>query len=63
MLLLAIPVLIIQLFLMVINGINLFKKEKTKYLNKPIWLVIILIGSLVGNIIYLLIEGGQDDSD
>ena len=61
--LLLIPILLIQLILMVINFVNLSKKKETKYLNKPIWVVIILLFSYIGNIGYILIEGGRDDSD
>lgn len=54
-----IPVFIIQIGLMVIALINLFKNEKVKILNKPIWILIILFVNLIGPIIYLLF--GRDD--
>jgi len=63
MILLLIPILLIQLILMVINLVNLYRKQKTKYLNKAVWLVFIILFSYIGNIAYLIIEGGNDDSD
>jgi hypothetical protein len=62
-LLLASPLILIQLVLMIMNLINLYKKKKMRYLNKALWLVIILLGNLIGNIVYLLIEGNKNDSD
>jgi heme/copper-type cytochrome/quinol oxidase subunit 4 len=61
--LLASPLIAIQLILMVINLLNLYKKKKTKYLNKALWVVIIFLGSLIGNIVYILAEGNKNGSD
>ena len=35
---------------------NLSKKSSTKYLNKTLWLIIIVFGSLLGQGIYLALE-------
>jgi len=61
--LLAAPLALIQFVLMIINIINWSNKKKTKTLTKTWWLVIILLGNLVGNVVYMLIEGGRDDSN
>ena len=61
--LMIIPLLLIQLGLVIYNLINISKKEKTKYLNKVVWIFIILLGSLLGNLCYLIIEGVNNDSD
>ena len=65
-LLLLTPVLLIQLVLIIISLVNIIKKKKTKYLNKPIWIVLILFITYIGSICYLVIEGtdsseGEDD--
>ena len=57
------PIILIQIILMVINLINLSKKTQTKFLNKIIWLLIIVLGSLIGNIIYLVIESEKNERD
>ena len=62
-LLMIIPLLLIWLILIIINLINISKKEKTKYLTKPIWIAIILVFSYIGNIAYLLLESDKNDSD
>jgi len=63
MILLLIPIIIIQIILMIVNLVNLSKKAKTKYLSKVVWVIIILLLSYIGNIVYLILEGGNDDSD
>ena len=59
--LLLIPYIIIQIILMVINLINIKKKTDTKYLNKPIWIGIILLFQVPGNLVYMLIESGDNN--
>ena len=61
--LLLIPIAIIQFILMAVALVNVIKKPKTKYLNKTIWIVLIIAVSYIGSIVYLVIEGGTDDSD
>ena len=58
--LLITPYIIIQVILMVINLINIRKKTETKYLNKTIWVVIILLFQVPGNLAYMLIENGDE---
>ena len=58
--LLITPYIIIQIILMVINLINIRKKQETKYLNKPIWIGIILLFQVPGNLAYMLIENGDE---
>jgi len=59
-LLLISPLIILQLVLMIINLVNLYKKKATKYLNKAWWLVIIILGNLIGNIIYMVVENDSN---
>ena len=61
--LLFIPIIIVQFILMIYCLINVINKSTTKYLNKPSWMCIILLINLFGPIAYLILEGGQNDSD
>ena len=62
--LLLMPIILIGLGLIVFNLINLNNKKTVKYLSKTIWLVIILIGNIPGNVAYMILEGEKDeDSD
>lgn len=62
--LLLIPILLIQIILIVVNLLNLKKKKGTKYFSKTVWLILLIVGSYISNIIYILIEGEKfDDSD
>lgn len=58
---LLIPVLLIQLSLVVIALRDILKKGKTTYLDKTIWIVLILFISLFGPAAYLLLEGKEDN--
>jgi hypothetical protein len=49
-----IPILVIQLSLMIFCLIRL-SKDKVKYLPKWAWALIIILGELLGPIIYLII--------
>ena|GEM_PF-1568562 len=60
--LLITPILLLQLGLLIYNGFNLFRKDRTRFMSKPIWVVIILLGGLIGNIVYLFLEGIGNDS-
>jgi len=61
--LLLTPLILIQLILVIVCLVSVSKKEKTKYLNKLAWILIILFINLIGSIAYLLIESEKNDSD
>lgn len=61
LLLVALPLVLIQLALIIYNVRNLNKIAETKYLNKTIWLLIIIFGNLLGNICFMLLEGNNND--
>ena len=61
--LLASPVIVLQLVLMVINLLNWNRKKKTRYLDKVWWLAIIILGGLIGNVVYMILESDKNDSD
>jgi hypothetical protein len=50
-----IPILIVQLGLMVYCLVDLFKRDHTRGVPKWMWAMIIILGELVGPIIYLLL--------
>lgn len=53
------PILILQFGLMIFCVIKIVKQTKFTYLNKPIWLVIVILIQLIGPISYLVIERGD----
>jgi D-alanyl-lipoteichoic acid acyltransferase DltB (MBOAT superfamily) len=61
--LLIAPILLIHIALIIRNLIHISKKTKTKYLNKTVWILIMVCIQFIGNIAYILVEGENDDSD
>ncbi len=55
---LIIPLVVLQLILMIVALIDLSKREKTRG-PKWLWVIIIVIGELVGPILYFII--GRED--
>lgn len=51
---LFIPIILIQLGLQIYSLIDLYKREKVRFDNKLIWVLIILILNLFGPIIYII---------
>lgn len=58
---LLIPLVLVQLTLQVIALINLKKKPKVRFDNKLIWVLVIVLGSFLGTIIYFLAGGASDE--
>lgn len=56
------PLLILQFGLQVIALINLSKRNKVRFNNKWIWVLIIVLGNLLGPVAYFLFRG-EDDED
>jgi hypothetical protein len=52
---LLIPLLIIELTLLVIALVDLFRREQVRYFPKWAWGVIIIIFNIIGPVIYLII--------
>ena len=59
LIMLALPVIVLQLALMVFCLLRL-RKDKVKYLPKWVWVLIIILGELLGPIVYLLIGRERD---
>lgn len=49
-----IPILLLQLILMIVALIDLIRREKTRGLPKWAWAIIIILGELIGPIVYLI---------
>ena len=56
---LIIPLVLIQLGLMIFTLRDLIKRQKVKGGNKVIWALIIVLGELIGPIVYLIF--GRED--
>ena len=55
----VIPLVLLQLILMIVALVDLAHREKTRYLPKWAWAVVIVLGELFGPIIYLIV--GRED--
>jgi hypothetical protein len=49
-----IPIVLLQLTLMIVALVDLIRREKTRYLPKWAWAIIIILGELIGPIIYFI---------
>jgi Phospholipase_D-nuclease N-terminal len=56
---LIIPLVILQLILMIVALVDLSKREKVRWLPKWLWAIIIILGELIGPIVYLV--AGRED--
>ncbi|MCX7922623.1 MAG: PLDc N-terminal domain-containing protein [Clostridia bacterium] len=56
---LFIPIVLIQFGLQIAAIVNLIKRKKVRFNNKAIWAIIILLGGLVGPIIYFAARGDE----
>jgi Phospholipase_D-nuclease N-terminal len=49
-----IPIVLLQLILMIVALIDLIRREKPRWLPKWVWAIIIILGELLGPIVYLV---------
>ena len=54
-----IPLVLLQLILMIVALVDLSKRERVKYLPKWLWVIIIILGELLGPILYFVL--GRED--
>ena len=54
-----IPLVLLQLILLIVALVDLSKREKVKYLPKWLWVIIIILGELLGPILYFVL--GRED--
>jgi hypothetical protein len=50
-----IPLVLLQLILMIVALVDLIHREKTRYLPKWAWAIVIVLGELIGPAVYLII--------
>ncbi|AKM82624.1 TPA: hypothetical protein DD449_01200 [Candidatus Berkelbacteria bacterium] len=55
------PLIILQLAVQVYAIYDLAKRGKTKNLNFAIWLIIIILGEILGSIVYLLVGRAEEE--
>jgi uncharacterized membrane protein len=49
-----IPLVLLQLTLMIVALVDLIRREKTRFLPKWVWAFVIVLGELIGPIVYLI---------
>jgi hypothetical protein len=49
-----IPIVLLQLILMIVALVDLIRREKTRLLPKWGWAIVIVLGELIGPILYLI---------
>ena len=54
-----IPLVLLQLTLMIVALVDLIRREKTRFVPKWAWAIIIVLGELIGPIIYFIF--GRED--
>ncbi len=59
--LMVLPLLLIQIALAIVAILDLTKKGQTTYLNKKIWIIIVLFVSMFGPVAYFMLEGKNED--
>ena len=57
---LLIPIIIIQLGLQIAALVNLKRRNKVRFDNKAIWAIIIILGNMIGPIIYFVARGDEE---
>jgi hypothetical protein len=57
---LLIPLIILQFGLQIAALVNLYRRKKVRFNNKAVWVIIILLGSMVGSIIYFIAKGDDE---
>ena len=57
---LIIPLILVQLGLAVFCLIDLSKRQTVKYIPRWAWAIIILLGELIGPVIYLLVGRSEE---
>lgn len=54
------PIAVLQLILQIIAIVDIFKKKKTRNLSMPIWVTIIILGEILGPVVYFLIGRSEE---
>lgn len=54
------PLIVLQLTLMVLAVVDIVRKKKTRNLSPVIWIIISVLGELVGPIVYFIFGRAED---
>jgi hypothetical protein len=54
------PIIIIQLIVQIYALVDLIKRKKTKNLSVAVWIIIIILGEIIGPVLYLLVGKAED---
>jgi len=54
------PIIVLQVIIQVLALVNLSKREKVRFDNKKIWVLLIILGGLIGSIAYFAFRGEDD---
>lgn len=54
------PIIVIQLGLQIYTLVDIARKKRTKSLTIPIWVIIIIIGEILGPVLYLLFGSSEE---
>lgn len=54
------PIVVLQLILQISAVVDVLKKKKTRNLSMPIWIVIIVLGEILGPIVYFLVGRNEE---
>ncbi len=54
------PIILIQLVLQVYAIVDIIQKKKTRNLSVPIWVVVIILGEIIGSVLYLMFGRSEE---
>jgi len=54
------PLIVIQLAVQIYAIVDIVKRKKTKNLSPVVWIIICILGEIIGPIVYLLIGKSED---
>ena len=55
------PIIVLQLGIQVFALVDLIRRKNIKYLPKVAWAIIIILGEIVGAVVYLLLGKGEEE--
>ena len=55
------PIIVLQLGLHVYALIDLVRRKKVKYITKPVWAIVIIIGEIFGPVIYFILGRSEEE--
>lgn len=54
------PLIVIQFGLQIYAIIDIVRRQKTRNLSVPLWIIIVVFGEIIGSILYLLFGRAED---